>query len=64
MADIKQLYKRQQSRRQPTKVIDVYGQEAEPICSYHTCHHKLSLHGNNSNRVCKCNHPQNSTIGV
>jgi hypothetical protein len=63
MADKKQLDKRQRSRRQPTKVIDVYGKEAEPICSYHTCHHKLSLHGN-STRVCKCNHPQNYAIGV
>jgi hypothetical protein len=50
----------EQSRRQParqqqqlTRVVDVFGQETEPICNYHTCHHKFSLHGL-SGRVCKC----------
>ena len=53
----------QQQQQQLTKVIDVFGRETEPICSYHTCHHKFSLHGLNA-RVCKCNHPQNYTIGI
>jgi hypothetical protein len=52
-----------QQQQQQTKIIDVFGQKAEPICNYHTCHHKFSLHGLGT-RVCKCNHPQNHTIGV
>ena len=53
----------QQSKQQQLQVIDVYGQEIEPICNYHTCHHKFSLHGHNT-CVCKCNHPQNYTMGI
>jgi hypothetical protein len=40
--------------------IDVYGQQIEPICSYHRCHHKFSEHGHN----CKCNHAVNYAIAV
>jgi hypothetical protein len=64
---------REQSRRQQlisrnrqeeqTKIIDVYGQEVEPICNYHRCHHKFSLHGLGT-PICKCYHPQNDTTGV
>jgi hypothetical protein len=57
------LHQQQQQQQQQTKIIDVFGQKAEPICNYHTCHHKFSLHGLGT-RVCKCNHPQNHTIGV
>ena len=46
--------------QQQTKVIDVYGQEAEPICSYRKCHHKFSEHG----RSCKCQHAINYATGV
>ena len=53
----------EQQQQEQTKVIDVFGQKTEPICNYHTCHHKFSLHGL-GNRICKCNHPQNHTIGV
>ncbi|HET7283502.1 MAG TPA: hypothetical protein VFI70_02355 [Nitrososphaeraceae archaeon] len=65
LAKIEEHSRRQPSRQQQqlTKVIDVFGQETEPICNYHTCHHKFSLHGL-SVRVCKCNHPQNYTIGL
>ena len=59
----RQLARQQQQQQQLTKVIDVFGRETEPICSYHTCHHKFSLHGLGA-RVCKCNHPQNYTIGI
>jgi hypothetical protein len=52
-----------QQSEQQLKVIDVYGQEIEPICNYHTCHHKFSLHSH-STRVCKCNHPQNYAMGI
>jgi hypothetical protein len=53
----------QQSEQQQLKVIDVFGIEIEPICNYHTCHHKFSLHGD-STRVCKCHHAQNYAIGI
>jgi hypothetical protein len=60
----------EQSRSQParqqhqlTRVVVVFDQETEPICSYPTCHHKFSLHGFSAH-VCKCNHPQNYTIGI
>lgn len=46
-----------------TNVIDVYGEEAEPICDYLRCHHKLSVHGLRT-RGCKCRHPQNVAVGV
>jgi hypothetical protein len=37
------LITRKQQEEQ-TKVIDVFGQQTEPICNYHTYHHKFSLH--------------------
>jgi hypothetical protein len=46
-----------------TSVIDVYGEEAEPICDYLKCHHKLSVHGLRT-RGCRCKHPQNIAVGV
>lgn len=55
------LMKQQQS--EPTKVIDVFGQESEPICNYYRCHHKFSYHSLNSH-TCHCKHPKNDTIGV
>jgi hypothetical protein len=60
---LQQIITEQQQQKRKTKVIDVYGQQTEPICSYHTCHHKFSLHGHNA-RICKCSHPQNDTTGV
>ena len=59
----RELITEQQEQQEQTKIIDVFGQQTEPICNYHTCHHKFSLHGIGT-RVCKCNHPQNHTIGV
>ena len=53
----------EQHEQQEQKIIDVFGQKTEPICNYHTCHHKFSLHGLGT-RICKCNHPQNHTTGV
>ena len=53
----------QQEQEQEIKVIDVFGQQTEPICSYHTCHHKFSIHGHSSH-VCKCHHPFNYATGV
>ena len=46
-----------------TTVIDVFGEEAEPICNYLRCHHKFSVHGLGK-RICQCKHAQNITIGV
>jgi hypothetical protein len=61
-SDRQHLISRQQQEKQ-TKIIDVYGQQTEPICNYHTCHHKFSLHGLGTH-ICKCNHPQNHITGV
>jgi len=46
-----------------TTVIDVFGEEAEPICNYLRCHHKFSVHGLGK-RICQCKHAQNIIIGV
>jgi hypothetical protein len=46
-----------------SKVIDVYGQQIEPICEYRTCHHKFSVHGHNTRR-CKCRHAFNYAAGI
>jgi hypothetical protein len=50
-----------QQLQQQEKAIDVYGQETEPICSYHRCHHKFSEHRNHN---CKCHHAVNYATGV
>jgi len=47
--------------QQQEKVIDVYGQEREPMCSYRRCHHKFSEHRNHN---CKCHHAVNYATGV
>jgi hypothetical protein len=59
---LQRLISRNQQQEQ-TKIIYVYGQQTEPICNYHTCHHKFSLHGY-SIHVCKCRHPLNYATGV
>jgi hypothetical protein len=41
-------------------VMDVYGQEIEPICNYRTCNHRFSGHGHN----CKCRHAVNYATGA
>jgi hypothetical protein len=46
-----------------SKVINVLGQESEPICDYLSCHHKFSEHGKNK-QLCKCKHPQNRSMGL
>ncbi|HET7148512.1 MAG TPA: hypothetical protein VFI73_08455 [Candidatus Nitrosopolaris sp.] len=55
----------QEKRLNPTttKVINVFGEMAEPICDYLRCHHKLSVHGLGT-RVCQCRHPRNVAIGT
>ena len=50
-------------QKQPQLIIDVFGQETEPICTYHRCRHKFSLHGV-SGHGCRCKHPMNKTLGV
>jgi hypothetical protein len=60
---IEQSSSQQQQRKHQTKVIDVYGQQTEPICSYRRCHHKFSVHGY-GNHNCKCRHPLNYATGV
>jgi hypothetical protein len=49
------------SQQQQRKFLDLYGQEAEPICSYRTCRHKFSVH---NSRKCKCRHALNYATGV
>ena len=44
-------------------VIDVYGQQIEPICNYRTCNHKFSTHGHSSH-TCKCRHALNYAAGI
>ena len=44
-------------------VIDVFGNETEPICDYLRCRHKFSVHGLRK-RKCQCNHPSNSAAGA
>jgi hypothetical protein len=68
VAEEKRLQKQQESlekklRPTTTKVIDVFGEMAEPICDYLRCHHKLSVHGLGT-RVCQCRHPRNIAIGA
>jgi len=36
------------------KVLNVLGQQDEPICTYYRCNHKFSVHGT---RSCRCKHP-------
>ena len=43
------------------KVLNVLGQQDEPICTYYRCHHKLSVHGT---RTCRCKHPMNKILGI
>ena len=50
-------------QKQPQLIIDVFGQESEPICTYYRCRHKFSLHGL-STHGCRCKHPMNKTLGV
>jgi hypothetical protein len=52
-----------QQQQQQKKVIDVYGQQIEPICNYGRCHHEFSVHGH-GNHNCKCRHPLNYATGV
>jgi hypothetical protein len=53
----------EQSQQEQIKVIYVFGQKTEPICNYHACHHKFSIHSHSSH-VCKCHHPFNYVTGV
>jgi len=58
----KEIQQKQQ-QQQPHLIIDVFGQETEPICTYYRCRHKFSLHGL-STHGCRCKHPMNKTLGV
>ncbi|HYZ59427.1 MAG TPA: hypothetical protein VE544_07180 [Nitrososphaeraceae archaeon] len=49
------------SVKQRKSIVDVYGRISEPICSYHGCEHKFSVHGLGS---CRCRHPSNKTLGI
>ena len=44
-------------------VMDVYGQQIEPICNYRKCNHKFSEHGHGNHR-CKCRHAVNYATRV
>ena len=45
------------------KVIDVYGQQVEPIYNYRRCKHKFSVHGYYTHKY-KCRHPINYAAGI
>lgn len=51
----------EQRHQQQQLIVDVYGRASEPICTYHRCSHKFSVHGLDN---CKCRHPTNKTLGV
>jgi len=51
------------SLHKPKLIVDVFGNNSDPICDYMRCHHNFSLHGTNSH-VCHCKHPQNRIVGV
>jgi hypothetical protein len=51
-------------QQEQIKVIDVFGQKTEPVCNYHTYHHKFSIHSHSSSHICKCHHPFNYATGV
>jgi hypothetical protein len=66
--ELQQQKKEEEGEEQETEqsqemIVNVYGQKSEPICTYHRCHHKFSLHGLGS-RKCKCKHPMNNTLGL
>ena len=46
------------------QMINVFGEQIEPVCNYYRCHHKFSDHGYKSHSSCKCKHPQNSIAGI
>ena len=46
------------------QMINVFGEQIEPVCNYYRCHHKFSEHGYKSHSSCKCKHPQNSIVGI
>jgi hypothetical protein len=54
----------QETEQSQEMIVNVFGQKSEPICTYHRCHHKLSLHGLGRSYKCKCKHPMNKTLGV
>ena len=48
----------------PVQIINVFGEQIEPVCNYYRCHHKFSEHGYRNHSTCKCKHPQNSIVGI
>jgi hypothetical protein len=59
--DVLEQHQPVQESRQQRLIIDVYGRTSEPICSYHGCDHKFSVHGVGG---CKCKHPSNKALGA
>jgi hypothetical protein len=67
--ELQQQKKEEEGEEQETEqsqemIVNVFGQKSEPICTYHRCHHKLSLHSLGRSYKCKCKHPMNKTLGV
>jgi hypothetical protein len=52
---------KQQKQEWQRKVIDVYGEQIEPICNYRSCKHKFSVHDTHK---CKCRHTLNYAVGI
>ena len=46
------------------QMINVFGEQIEPVCNYYRCHHKFSDHGYKSHSSCKRKHLQNSIVGI
>jgi hypothetical protein len=50
-------------QHQQQLIVGVHDRTSEPICTYHRCDHKFSLHGQSSHDY-KCKHPTNKTLGI
>lgn len=59
--EVEQQQSLSEQRHQQQLIVDVYGRASEPICTYHRCSHKFSVHGLGN---CKCRHPTNKILGV
>ena len=59
----RQAEKERDQEQKKWETIDVFGQQAEPVCTYYRCNHKFSVHGL-IKYGCRCKHPTNKTLGI
>jgi hypothetical protein len=63
-SEITNLRQFDENNSNPLQMINVFGEQIEPVCNYYRCHHKFSEHGYKSHSSCRCKHPQNSIVGI